>query len=333
MKRYQKWQNLSFWKDKNVLVTGGAGFIGSHLVEFLVDDGACVTVADNLERGRMENLDAVIDKIKFYKLDLRDFGYCNFVCAGQDIVMNLAAKVTGIEYNRTHQCDMFENNMLLQQNVIKAAYEMGVKRFLQVSTACIYPHDAIVPTPEYEGRRGTPEPTNEGYGWAKRMGENLARWYAQETNMEIAMVRPFNAYGCRDYFDEKTSHVIPALIKKVLDGKDPIEVWGSGNQSRVFVHAKDFAMGLKLITEKYAVADPINIGHDVEITIKDLLIKIQQLMGTNFNVFYNTNMPEGYARRSADTAKLKLVTGGFTPQISLEDGLIEMIDWFKKLKL
>jgi len=331
MNIYQKWQNPNFWRGKKVLVTGGAGLIGSYLVEFLVDDGACVTVADNLERGRMENLSKVQSKIKFCWVDLKDYTNCKSVCFGQEIVMNLAAKVTGIEYNRTHQYEMFENNMLLQQNVIKAAYETKVKRFLQVSTACIYPHDAIVPTPEYESERGSPEPTNEGYGWAKRMGENLAKWYAQETDMKIAIGRPFNAYGIRDYFDKKTSHVIPALIRKVFNKEEPIEVWGSGNQSRVFVHAKDIAMGLKLITEKYAIADPVNIGHDNEITIKDLLAKIQKLMGTNLKVFYNTDMPEGYVRRAADITKFKAVTGGFTPLISLEEGLNEMIQWFKSL--
>jgi len=323
---------MPFWEDKKVLVTGGAGFIGSHLVEFLIDERAKVTVADNLERGKFENLKNVEKDINFIKIDLRNLDNCKEACQGQEVVFNLAAKVTGIEYNRTHQKEMFENNILLQIFPLKAAYEMGVKRFCQVSTACIYPHDAMVPTPESEGTRGEPEPTNRGYGWAKRMGERLAEYYAQETEMEIVMVRPFNAYGPRDYYDEKTSHVIPALIKKVMDGSNPVVVWGSGNQSRVFVHAKDFAKGIMLVTEKYPKADPVNVGHDEEIKIKDLLRTIQDMTGIHNEVFYDTSKPEGHPRRATDTTKLKKVTNGFTSSISLEEGLKEMIWWYNRMK-
>src|SRR3990172_5145544 len=140
---------------------------------------------------------------------------------------------------------MFETNVLLQQRVIHAAAKGGVPKFCQVSTACVYPHDAAIPTPETDGMRGEPEPTNAGYGWAKRMGERLAAFYANETPMRVVVVRPFNAYGPRDHYDVRTSHVIPALIKRVVDGDDPVEVWGSGNQERVFVHAMDVARGIR----------------------------------------------------------------------------------------
>jgi len=321
---------MHYWKNAKVLVTGGAGFIGSHLVEFLVEEGAKVTVVDNLERGKFENLKNVEKDINFIKIDLRNLDNCKEVCKGQEVVFNMAAKVTGIEYNITHHKNIFENNILLQIFPLKAAHEMGVQRFCQVSTACVYPHDATVPTPESEGTRGEPEPTNSGYGWAKRMGERLAEYYAQETDMEIVIVRPFNAYGPRDYYDEKTSHVIPALIKKVMDGNNPVVVWGSGNQSRVFVHAKDFAKGIMLVTERYTKADPVNIGHDEETKIKDLLKKIQDMTGIHNEVFYDTTKPEGHLRRAADITKLRNATNGLIPFISLEEGLEEMIQWYKR---
>jgi len=320
---------MSFWTNKKVVVTGGAGFIGSHLVEELVKDGAKVKVADNIERGKKENLESVINDIDFVEIDLRNLDNCREICRGMDVIFNLAAKVTGIEYNRSHQADMFESNMLLQQYPIQAAALEGVPRFMQVSTACIYPHDAKVPTPESEGDRGGPEPTNAGYGWGKRMGEKLARWYAQETSMEIGIVRPFNAYGPRDYYDTATSHVVPALIKKVMDGMNPVEVWGSGNQKRVFVHAQDFAAGLKLLGEKYAKPEPVNLGHDDMVSMKELLARIQDLTDSHNPPFFNTDMPEGYPERAADTTKLKEVTGGFVPAISLEEGLKEMIEWYR----
>lgn len=318
------------WNGCKVLVTGGAGFLGSYLVEFLVEDGAKVTVVDNLERGQLENLNAVIKDITFIQKDLRDPTVCEEVTKGMDVVMNLAAKVTGIHYNRYHHGDMFTSNILLSTNVLEAARINDVSRFLVVSTACIYPHDAIVPTPESEGERGMPEHTNQGYGWAKRMAEKQGEYYAQEYGMEIAIARPFNAYGPRDHFDEGTSHVIPALIKKVLDGNNPVVVWGSGNQSRAFVHAKDFAMGLKLVTEKYPAGDPVNIGHDQEVTIKELVQMILKMTRRNPGVVYDTSMPEGYPRRAADTTKLRAVTGGWEPAISLQEGLVEMIEWCER---
>jgi len=320
---------MGFWNGRRVLVTGGAGFIGSHLVEDLVSAGAQVRVADNLERGRMANLEKVRGDIEFIELDLRGAESALRATAGIEIVMNMAAKVTGIEYNRLHHGDMYTANTLIATQTLDAARRNGVGRYLCVSTACIYPHDAAVPTPESEGNRGTPEPTNEGYGWAKRMAEKQAEYYAAEYGMEVAIVRPFNAYGCRDYFDEKTSHVIPALIKKVLDGDDPVHVWGSGNQTRAFVHARDFARGIALVAEKYPNADPVNIGHDWETSIRELVERICAITGRSPAIHYDTSLPEGYPRRAADTTKLRQVTGGFLPEISLDEGLREMIDWFE----
>lgn len=317
----------NFWEGKRVLVTGGAGFIGSYLSELLAAEGAKVTVVDNLIRGSRSRVVSILDKIDLKTVDLFEYQNCVEACQGQEVVMNLAAKVTGIEYNRFNMADMFVSNMKLQMNVLHAASECGVKRFLQVSTACIYPHDSKVPTPESEGERGTPEPTNEGYGFAKLMGEKLARYYTREKGIEVVMARPFNAYGPRDHFDETTSHVIPAIMKRVLDGDDPVVIWGSGNQSRVFVHAKDIAWGMMLVTEKAPPALPINIGHDQEVTIKELFQRICKVVGKYPKAYFDTTKPDGYPRRAADTTLLKRITG-FVPSISLEEGIREMLEWF-----
>jgi nucleoside-diphosphate-sugar epimerase len=317
-----------FYTNKKVLVTGGAGFLGSHLAEFLVEDGAKVRVIDNLERGNLENLAAVKKDIEFIQGDLRDPETAKRVTRGMEVVINMAAKVTGIHYNTHHHGDMFTQNALIGMNALEASRENGVRRFTVLSTACIYPHDAKVPTPESEGHRGEPEPTNEGYGWGKRMCEKQGIYYAKEYGMEVAICRPFNAYGNRDYFDEATSHVIPALIKKILDGDNPVRIWGSGNQSRVFVHGKDFARGIELVTAFHPKADPVNIGHDRQITIRDLFYKLCELLGRHPEPFFDTSMPEGYPRRAADTTKLKAVTLGWEPVVTLEQGLKEMIEWY-----
>ncbi len=320
---------MGFWEGRKVLVTGGAGFIGSHLVDQLVEERAIITVVDNLERGKLSYLTKSLHSIHFIQTDLRDMTVCKVVTAGMDVVMNLAGKVSGIEYNRFHHGDMFTSNLTVCSNVLEASRINRVPRYLLVSTACIYPHDARVPTPESEGDRGEPEPTNQGYGWAKRMAERQAMYYAQEYGMEISIVRPFNAYGPRDHYDEGSSHVIPALIKRVLDDDNPLVVWGTGNQSRAFVHVRDIARGMMLVTERYATGDPVNIGHDQETTIRELVQKILEITEKDPDVKFDTTKPDGYPRRAADVTKLREVTGGFVPRTSLEQGVQEMVIEFE----
>lgn len=319
----------SYWSGRKVLVTGGAGFIGSYLTELLVEDGAIVTVADNLSHSRIENLDAVLQQVRFVKADLRYLNECEDVVAGQDVVLNLAAPAFGVEYSMAHHGEMLTDTVLIGFNMLEASRRKGVKRFLVVSSSCVYPDDAGLPTNENEGWDGSPETVNQGYGWGKRMVELQGQYYAREYGMEVAIARPFNAYGPREPLDKDKAHVMPALILKVLGDDDPVVVWGSGNQTRSFVHAKDFAVGLKLIAEHYAVADPVNVGHDRETTIRDLAERIVRLSGRKCDLRYDLTKPEGATRKSADVAKLRRVTG-FSPQITLDDGLTDMISYFRQ---
>ena len=320
---------MTFWSGRRVCVTGGAGFVGSYVVEKLVESGADVTVADSLARGSRERLASVEGSYRFVEADVTNADGADAATLNQEIVLNLAAKVAGIEYNNTHNAEMFSTNVRIATSMLDAAARNGVGRVLVVSSACVYPGDAIVPTPESEGRRGTPEPANEGYGWAKRMAEELGRFHARERSMEIAICRPFNAYGPRDHWDERTSHVIPALIKRVLDGEDPVLVWGSGNQTRAFLHAADVAHGMLLVTERGAIAKPINIGHDQDISISELVFAILRLTGRSPEVIFDSSRPDGDPRRAADPTLLRRVTN-WVPAISLEEGLTVMIDEYER---
>jgi len=311
---------MGFWTRRKVLVTGGAGFVGSHLVDLLNSQGAEVRVADNLSRGRRVLPGTLTG-------DLRDLEQALIAAQRQEVVFHLAARVAGIQYNRTHQRTMWADNVRINSTVLEAALMAGVEKYIFTSTACIYPHDAAVPTPEAEGNRGVPEPTNVGYGWAKRLGEQEAQWASQEhKSMQMIVVRPFNAYGCRDYDDPATSHVIPALIRKVLADDEPVTVWGSGKQTRAFLHVKDFAEGLMRIAESATDSAPINLGHDNEVSIKELMEMILEITGQpTREVVYDTDMPEGYPRRAADTTRLREVTG-WVPHTKLFYGLSEVID-------
>lgn len=321
----------NFWENKKVLVTGGAGFIGSHLAERLVERNAIVTVLDNLQNGKKENLDSVKNKIKFILGDCGDYNTAIRACKSQDIVMNLAARVGGIEYNRTHQATMLSDNLLLGTVILEAARKTGAEWFLVVSSACVYPRNCSIPTPEFEGFLDEPEPTNGGYGWAKRMAEKLGVYYAQEFGMKVGIVRPYNCYGPRDHFDPDTSHVIPALIKRVLDGENPVKVWGTGNQTRAFLYVEDLAEGMMLAVEKYSKPDPINLGTDEEISIKDLIKKIIYLSGVNAQIEFDTSKPDGSPRRNSDNKKAKEKIR-FKAKTKLDEGLKKTIKWYRKNK-
>ncbi len=318
----------SFWAKKKVLVTGGAGFIGSHLVEMLVSKKARVTVVDNLENSSLKNLQKMKGKIRFIKGDLRNLKKGREACERQEVVLHLAAKVGGIEFNRLHLGTMFRENVLINTNTLESARQANVERFLVVSSACVYPRLCTIPTPESEGFKGVPEPTNEGYGWAKRMAEVQGRLYAQEFGMKVGIVRPYNCYGPRDHFDPEKSHVIPALIKRIFDGEDPLVIWGNGKQSRAFLYVEDFARGLIGAAEKYPVPDPINIGTDEEIKIKDLVKLLLRLSGKTPKIMFNVSKPTGQPRRNCNTRRAKDRIA-FEAQVKLSEGLKRTINWYK----
>jgi len=317
-----------FWKNKKVLVTGGAGFIGSHLVELLLSKGAEVSIT-YLKGSSLKNIENVKNKINLIEANLMNLNDCIKACKGQQIVMNLAARVAGIEFNRMHPATMLRDNIILQQNVIEAARINEVERFLVVSSACVYPANAKIPTPETEGFKGEPEKTNSGYGWGKRFGELLAEKYSEEFGMKIAIARPYNAFGPRDNFNPETSHVIPSLINKVFAREEPLIVFGSGKPKRSFCFVEDVALGLMLCVEKGIGKGAINIGSNEEITIKQLVKLICNISGFNPKIVFDLTKPDGQMRRKSDNSKAKKILG-FKAKTSLKEGLKKTIEWYKK---
>lgn len=316
-----------FWKGKKVLVTGGSGFIGSFLAEQLLDLGAVVTITH--KSSDLSNVSKIKSEIEIIRADLLDPSSATKVTKNKDVVFNLASRVAGIQFNINHPATMFMDNIQIAKNLIEASLKNEVERFLVVSSACVYPRHCIVPTPETEGFLEDPEPTNLGYGWAKRVAELMGRFYQKEYGMKIGIARPYNAYGPRDDFNPETSHVIPGIIKRVFENENPLKVWGSGKQTRSFLYVEDFARGLIEVIEKYPQADPINIGTEEEITIGDLTKLIIKLSGKSTKIEFDTSKPDGQPRRNCDTKKAKKLVG-FEAKVKLEQGLKQTIDWYKE---
>ncbi|HTY45848.1 MAG TPA: NAD-dependent epimerase/dehydratase family protein [Patescibacteria group bacterium] len=320
---------MNFWQGKKVLVTGGAGFIGSHLTEKLLHKNAVVRILDNLSHGTLENLSACRDKIEFVNGDMRQLDTCRQAARGCEVVMHLAARVGGVGYNVAHQGTMFTENVLLSTNMMEAARLEGVQRYLCVSSACVYPRFCTIPTKEEEGFKDEPEPTNLGYGWAKRIAEIQARTYIDEFRMNIAIVRPYNSYGPRDHFEPEKAHVIPSLINKISSGQDPLVVWGDGLQTRAFVYVTDIAEGMMLAIEKGVFGQPLNIGTEEEITIKALAELLIKLYGRSIRLKFDATHLGGQPRRNADISKAKQLLG-YAPAVTLEQGLAKTIAWHRQ---
>ena len=335
LKRYvnfstQRGGNMEFWKDKKILITGASGFAGSHLTEKLLEKGAHVRAVDNFSRNKHDNLAHVREKIEFVSGDLKDIKLCTQICKDIDVVFHLAAKIRGIDYNVKHHGEMFFDNAIINLNMMEAAKETGVDRFLYVSTVGVYPRECRIPTPEEDAFTADVEPSSYGYGWAKRMGEIQAKCYFDEYKMKIAVIRPWNIYGPRDDFNLKTAPVIPSLIRKVLEN-DEIEVWGDGSQTRTFTYVGDFVQGAMLAVEKHPEPDPFNIGSDEEVSIKELLFNIIEITGSKVKVIFDTSKPAGAPRRCPDISKARKLIG-YNPEVKLKEGLKHTIEWYLKNK-
>jgi GDP-L-fucose synthase len=302
---------------KRIVVTGGSGFLGHHVVE-------------ELHRRQAQ---AVVPRQRDY--DLVDREACRRLLgdAKPDLVLHLAARVGGIGANRENPGSFFFANLMMGVQLIEECRLQGVAKVLTVGTICSYPKFTPVPFREDDLWNGYPEETNAPYGLAKKMLLVQGQAYRQQYGMNVVHLLPVNLYGPGDNFDPGSSHVIPALIKKVQDaldqGHETVEVWGTGKASREFLYAEDAARGICLAAESYDGADPVNLGAGFEISIRELALLIARLMGFTGQIRWDPNQPDGQPRRSLDTERAEQLFG-FRATTSFEDGLKRTIDWYRR---
>ena len=323
--------DAAFWRGRSVMVGGGCGFIGSYLVPELVTAGARVTVVDNLESGTVEALDGVRDSVRFVEADLRDRSAAVDLARGQQVVLNLAATVSGVGYSHRHHGEMLTQNLLSALVPLDAARQNEVERFLVVSSCCVYPQDAPVPTPEDSSLVGEPESVNEGYAWAKRIYELAGQYYGRDYGMTVTILRPFNIYGGRYRWQSSDkTHVIPALVQRIVDGEDPLVVWGSGRQRRNFLHGLDVARLMMRCVARGVAGPPVNLGFETQTSVAELVELICEAAGRTPRVVYDTSRPEGQLAKAADSTRLRQLAGEYVPVMTLREGMAEMVQAYRQ---
>ncbi len=309
-------------QKQNVLVTGGAGFVGSCLVKKLLELGNTVTVVDDLSRGTKENLGNAFSKVKFISQDLRVEQGLIEIFEGHDLVFNLAALNTGVDYDEGRTQKMFEDNMLLQMMPLRAASQTkSIRKFVQISSASVYSREAMehqVPTPE-DADTSNPEPSKLGYALAKKMGENLAKWYAENSPLQTVCARFINVYGENDNFDSM-GHFIPVMVRKFVEAEKEVVVFGSGKQKRSFMYVEDAVSALLTLAEKGENGEPYNVDADEEHSVREVVEMINNYVNKpHLKIIFDTTKPEGSQRRLLDSTKLQKL--GWKPQVEFAIGL------------
>ncbi len=299
-----------------VLVTGGGGFVGSHLVERLQERGEQPFVARRSE----------------YDLTTWDGAERLFADARPELVFHLAAEVGGIGANRANPGRYWYANLMMGAHVLELSRLHGVGKVVVAGTVCAYPKFAPVPFSEDDLWNGYPEETNAPYGVAKKAVLVGAQAYREQYGLHTAYLLPANLYGPRDNFDLETSHVIPALIRKMLAGDDEVVLWGDGSPSREFLYVEDLVDGLLLAADRYDGDAPVNLGTGVETTIRELAETIAEVTGFEGSITWDPSMPNGQPRRRLDASRARELFG-FEARTPLREGLVRTVDWYRSTVL
>lgn len=330
-----------FWRDKRVIVTGGAGFLGSFVVEKLRERGAAEIIVPrsrDYDLRQIEDIRALFEDVAVDTFRSHTIRYAapDFEPSAYQpsslIVIHLAAHVGGIGANRARPAEFFYDNLMMSVPLLHEAWQAGVGKFVGIGTVCAYPKYTPVPFREEDLWNGYPEETNAPYGLAKKMLLVQSQAYRQQYGFNSIFLLPVNLYGPRDDFDLETAHVIPALIRKCLEaqarGDDHIIAWGDGSPTREFLYVEDAAEGILLATERYDESEPVNLGSSFEISIKELVETIAWLTGFEGEIVWDTSKPNGQPRRKLDVSKAKALFG-FEAKTSFEEGLKNTIEWYK----
>jgi GDP-L-fucose synthase len=310
-------ESEKFWKENRICVTGGAGFLGSFIVDKLRQRGADDIFIPTIEKYDLTQLDSIKQMLADSK---------------PDVIIHLAAQVGGIGANREHPAEFFYNNLMMGVQLMHTAWQTGVKKFVALGTVCAYPKFTPVPFKEENLWMGYPEETNAPYGLAKKMLLVQSQAYRQQYGYNSIFLLPVNLYGPRDNFNPSSSHVIPAMIRNCIEAREKnkpeILQWGDGSPTREFLYVEDAAEGILLAAERYNGSEPVNLGSGNEISIKDLANLIARLTHYTGKIVWDASKPNGQPRRGLDVSRAEKYFG-FKAQVPFEEGLRQTIEWYE----
>jgi len=318
----------AFWSRRRVIVTGGAGFLGSFVLKQLNVLGAAEIIVPHIEEydlTTLKDINRLYDEVLGPEGDSSN--------ASNVIVIHLAALVGGVGANRARPAEFFYVNLTMGVQLMHEAWRRGIGKFVAIGTICAYPKFTPLPFREDNLWNGYPEETNAPYGLAKKMLLVQAQAYRDQYGFDAIYLLPVNLYGPRDNFNLETSHVIPAMIRKFIEAQehddDQVILWGDGSPTREFLYAEDAARGILLAGEHYDDREPVNLGSGMEISIKDLAYLIARLTGYKGQLIWDATKPNGQPRRALDVSRAEQYFG-FNARVPFEEGLRRTIEWYRK---
>jgi nucleoside-diphosphate-sugar epimerase len=320
---------MDFFKNKNCIITGGAGLIGSYLSEELVRLGANVFIVDDLSKGRLDNLESIRGRYEFIEQNLESESCLTFLPKDCDYFFHLASRAYGIGYSENNHYKILNHNELITNTVLKYLSHCKLLGALFTSSSCVYPDDGPDLMLENSVFQGEPEAANYGYGWAKRILEKKVEIFKLSCQYPIAVVRPLNIYGERYTWQGNSSQAIPMIVKKVMESRDRVVVWGSGSQRRNYLHAKDCAiMMINIVVSGHNGI--VNIGTEETISLNELSALVISKAKLQLDIVNDLSKPEGRYIKSSDSTRLRSILGNnFNIEVNLNQGIELMLAWYK----
>lgn len=330
--------NRSFWSNRRVLITGGAGFIGSHLAAQLVKLASVVRVADNLERGKLEYLDPVIDQIEFLQIDLTEKSSCQQAVSGMDIVFHLASKVGGIGFYLSKPGEVILKNTMMDIHMLQETLQAGIRYYCYASSAHVYPIELQLSpeAPPIREEQAYPANPELSYGWAKLLAERQIEYQIQEgANLRAAIIRLVGAFGPNQDIDLQTGSAIPVFCRRAIEYPNtPFTIWGNGEETRSYCYVEDVIEGMLLSVEKlsaHQIVGPINLGREGRVAIGKLAEMIVEISGKPISIEKDVSKPTAIYGQAVDCRKARELLDGWFPRTTLREGLEKTYHHIKQL--
>ncbi len=317
-------------EKKTVVVTGGLGLIGSYVCDEILTRGARVIIVDDESKGGWTYCRHLLGNVEHRKGNLEDEAFALEALDGADVVMHLASRTCGVGFSSKNHLELLEQNNRVTANVLAAIRKSPPKHLLVTSSSCVYSDEAATPMDDRKPWFGEPELVNRGYGWAKRFLEQMSEVVASELKVPLTIVRPVNVYGERYHWMGAGSQALPMLLNRIMEGENPLVIWGSGNQRRSYVHAEDCARIMVRLIEVGWTNGPVNIGSEETVSIREAAIALAKAAGLDVAQTYDTSKPEGRLIKAADSTRLcEALRGEKFFTVSTDEGMQRMVDWHR----